>query len=117
VAGLASKDGTFVNGQERVQRFDVAIVPPPVVRTDLEVLLHLGKRWGVFDTRWTARDVFERMRDSVPGYDIRVWDSQEVAGFPPSASPVSAYDALLSARLDRALGVAAETATPGGTPK
>jgi hypothetical protein len=95
-----------------VQRFDVAVVPPPIVRTDLEVLLHLGKRWGAFDTQWTARAVFERMRDSVPGYAGLAWDAPAVAGNDASASPTSAYDVLLERRLANPAEVLAAAAAP-----
>jgi NADH-quinone oxidoreductase subunit G len=90
----SGKDGTFVNMKGRVQRFDVAIVPPPIVRTDLEVLLHLGSRWGAFETRWTARDVFDRMKATVPGYAGLDRDGDDVVGNPPSISPAAAYDVL-----------------------
>ena len=93
-ANLASKDGTFVNFEGRVQRFDRAIVPPPVARQDLEILLHLGKLWGMFDTAWTAPDVFARMKDSVPGYTGLDWNSDDLVGNPPSSSITSAYDVL-----------------------
>ncbi|HEX2798562.1 MAG TPA: 2Fe-2S iron-sulfur cluster-binding protein, partial [Thermoanaerobaculia bacterium] len=63
-APLSGKEGTFVNVKGRVQRVDMAIMSAPIVRTDLEILLHLGGRWGAFDTQWTARDVFERMQAS-----------------------------------------------------
>lgn len=94
VAPLSGKEGTFVNAKGLVQRVDVAIVSPPVVRTDLEVLLHLGGRWNAFDTQWTARDVFERMRGSVAGYAGLTWDSDALVGNPPSISPAAAYDVL-----------------------
>jgi len=93
-APLSGKEGTFVNARGRVQRLDMAIVPPPIVRTDLEILLHLGGRWGAFDTRWTARDVFDRMKSSVPGYRGLEWDSDALVGNPPSISPAAAYDVL-----------------------
>ena len=93
-APLSGKEGTFVNVKGRVQRLDMAIMSPPVVRTDLEILLHLGARWNAFDTQWTARDVFERMRDSVAGYAGLDWDSDAVVGNPPSISPAAAYDVL-----------------------
>ena len=67
-ASLAGTEGTFVNAKGRVQRVDLAILAPPIVRTDLEIFLHLGARFGAFDTQWTARDVFDRMKASVPGY-------------------------------------------------
>jgi NADH-quinone oxidoreductase subunit G len=93
-APLSGKEGTFVNARGRVQRVDMAIVSPPIVRTDLEILLHLGGRWGAFDTQWTARDVFEKMRGSVAGYGDLAWDSDALVGNPPSISPAAAYDVL-----------------------
>ncbi len=93
-APLSGKEGTFVNVKGRVQRVDVAIVSPPIVRTDLEILLHLGARFGAFDTQWTARDVFERMQGSVAGYGALAWDSDALVGNPPSISPAAAYDVL-----------------------
>jgi len=93
-AGLAGTEGTFVNAKGRVQRVDCAILAPPIVRTNLEIFLHLGARWGAFDTRWTARDVFDRMKASVPGYAGLDWDSDDVVGNPPSISPAAAYDVL-----------------------
>ncbi|MGZ5430233.1 MAG: 2Fe-2S iron-sulfur cluster-binding protein, partial [Thermoanaerobaculia bacterium] len=93
-APLSGKEGTFMNVKGRVQRVDTAIVSPPIVRTDLEILLHLGARWGAFDTQWTARDVFEKMQSSVAGYDGLAWDSDALVGNPPSISPAAAYDVL-----------------------
>jgi NADH-quinone oxidoreductase subunit G len=93
-APLSGKEGTFVNAKGRVQRVDMAIMSPPIVRTDLEILLHLGARWGAFDTQWTARDVFERMQGSVAGYGGLAWDSDALVGNPPSISPAAAYDVL-----------------------
>ncbi|HEX2757940.1 MAG TPA: molybdopterin-dependent oxidoreductase, partial [Thermoanaerobaculia bacterium] len=93
-APLSGKEGTFVNVKGRVQRVDMAIMSAPIVRTDLEILLHLGGRWGAFDTQWTARDVFERMRGSVAGYGGLAWDSDALVGNPPSISPAAAYDVL-----------------------
>jgi len=93
-APLSGKDGTFVNVKGRAQRMDRAIMSPPVVRTDLEILLHLGARWGAFDTQWTARDVFEKMKGLVAGYAGLDWDSDALVGNPPSISPAAAYDVL-----------------------
>jgi NADH-quinone oxidoreductase subunit G len=94
IAPLSGKEGTFVNAKGLVQRVDMAIMSPPVVRTDLEVLLHLGQRWSAFDAQWTARDVFERMQSSVAGYAGLAWDSDALVGNPPSISPAAAYDVL-----------------------
>ena len=94
VASLAGTEGTFVNARGRVQRVDLAILAPPIVRTSLEVFLHLGAKFGAFDTQWTARDVFDRMKASVTGHAGLDWDSDELVGNPPSVSPAAAYDAL-----------------------
>jgi NADH-quinone oxidoreductase subunit G len=94
VSGLTGKDGSFLNVQGRVQRFDVAFVPPPIVKTDLEVLLHLGQRFGVFETRWTAADVFGKLAATVPAYGGLAWDAPAVVGLPPPVSPAAAYDVL-----------------------
>ncbi len=91
---LGGKDGTFVNQEGRVQRFDRAILPTPIVRADLEILLHLGKLFGAFETDWSAADVFDRMKGSVPGYASLDWNSDAIVGNPPSASITSAYDVL-----------------------
>ena len=94
VASLAGTEGTFVNAKGRVQRVDLAILAPPIVRTSLEVFLHLGAKYDAFDTQWTARDVFDRMKASVPGYAGLDWDSDDLVGNPPSVSPAAAYDAI-----------------------
>ncbi len=95
VAALSGKEGTFVNAQGRIQRFDLAILPPPIVRSDLDVLLHLGRRWDVFDTKWTARDVFAQLGAHFAPYEGILYDSRDLVGYPPSVSPAAAYDALL----------------------
>jgi NADH-quinone oxidoreductase subunit G len=93
-APLSGTEGTFVNAQGRIQRVDLAILASPIVRSDLEIFLHLGARWNAFETQWTARDVFDRMKASVPGYAGLDWDADGLVGNPPSISPAAAYDAL-----------------------
>ncbi len=83
--------------EEKVpQRFEMAFLPPPIVRSDLEVLLHLGKSFGLWDTQWTAREVFEEMKNSVTSYANAEWDSEAVVGHEASVAPADAYDVLLS---------------------
>lgn len=100
VTGLHGKEGSFVNVQGRVQRFEMAFVAPPIVRSDLEVLLHLGRRWGLFDPQWTARDVFLEMKSTVKGYADLDFDAPMLVGNEPSVSPAAAYDELLSPRVE-----------------
>ncbi len=116
-ANLGGKEGTFVNREGRVQRFDRAILPPPIVRTDLEILLHLGKLFGAFETGWGPAEVFDRMKGSVPGYAGLDWNSDAVVGNPPSASITSAYDVLgLETRPDEEVFARPSVAAPDVKP-
>jgi formate dehydrogenase major subunit len=49
VASSFEKDGTFMNGERRIQRVRAAIPPRGGVKTDLEVACELGKRLGYAD--------------------------------------------------------------------
>ena len=46
VAASYEKDGTFMNGERRVQRVRAAVPPPPGVRTDWEVLRDVAAAMG-----------------------------------------------------------------------
>lgn len=45
-AGVLEQDGTFTNGERRIQRVRRAIAPPGDARPDWEVALHLGRSLG-----------------------------------------------------------------------
>jgi len=49
---------------------------------------------GAFETTWTAENVFNRMKGSVPGHAGLDWNSDDLVGNPPSISPAAAYDVL-----------------------
>ena len=84
-----------MNAKGRVQRVDLAILAPPIVRTDLEILLHLGARWGAFDTQVDRAGRLRAHEGVRPGLRRRsTWDSDGLVGNPPSISPAAAYDAL-----------------------
>ena len=69
-ASFTEKDGTFTNTERRVQRLKKAIDPPGDARTDMEILLMLGKSMG-YEKQFSykdAQDVFDEIRDLVPEY-------------------------------------------------
>ncbi|MBL8897319.1 MAG: formate dehydrogenase subunit alpha [Planctomycetes bacterium] len=45
-AGVLEQDGTFTNGERRIQRVRAAVSPPTGARPDWEVALEVGKRLG-----------------------------------------------------------------------
>jgi NADH-quinone oxidoreductase subunit G len=68
VATHAEKDGTLVNVQWRLQRFEQAFAPPGQVRPAAEVLADL---LGRFEAGWEGLgtgDVFARMADELPAF-------------------------------------------------
>jgi NADH-quinone oxidoreductase subunit G len=74
VATHAEKDGTFVNVENRLQRFERAFPPPGQVRPAVEVLAEL---LGGFDDEWAgfadagtgaARQAFARLAATVPAF-------------------------------------------------
>jgi len=80
-ASLAEKEGTFTNGQGRVQRFERAFLPKPPVRAHWELLLMLATELGFGDRNWTPSDLREQIRREVEGYgDVT---EKELAGGGP----------------------------------
>jgi len=80
-ASLAEKEGTFTNGQGRVQRFERAFLPKPPVRAHWELLLMLATALGFGDRNWTPSDLREQIRREVEGYgDVT---ERELAGGGP----------------------------------
>lgn len=76
------KDGTFMNGERRVQRIRAAVKPRGNARSDLEIICDLAQKMGFardFDFK-TAEDVWNEVRAVwPPGYGI-TYDRIEKAG-------------------------------------
>jgi NADH-quinone oxidoreductase subunit G len=73
VAHHGEKDGTFVNVEWRVQRFEKAFPPTGQVRPAVEVLADLLSR---FDATWahqSASTVFDRMAGELPAFAGLSW--------------------------------------------
>ncbi|HEX6865590.1 MAG TPA: molybdopterin-dependent oxidoreductase [Thermoanaerobaculia bacterium] len=90
----AEKDGTFVNVDWRVQRFEKAFPPPGQTRNTIEVLLDLLTR---FDPIWSKTQsvgqVFDQMAEKIPAFAGLSWRTLPATGSVlnvPEAGPVAA---------------------------
>jgi NADH-quinone oxidoreductase subunit G len=80
VATHAEKDGTFVNAEWRVQRFNAAFPAPSQVRSTIEVLSDLLSR---FDPKWgglTPGKAFDQISAEVPAFAGLRWATLPATG-------------------------------------
>ncbi|MFZ1701583.1 MAG: formate dehydrogenase subunit alpha [Pyrinomonadaceae bacterium] len=76
------KDGTFMNGERRIQRIRTAVTPRGSSRSDLEIVCDLGRKMGFAEdfAFESAEDVWNEIRAVwPPGYGI-TYDRIEDAG-------------------------------------
>ncbi|MEA2562485.1 MAG: NADH-quinone oxidoreductase subunit [Acidobacteriota bacterium] len=91
VSTHAEKDGTFVNAEWRVQRFNAAFPAPGQTRSTVEVLSEL---LGRFEAKWaglTADKVFDRIGSEVPAFAGLTWHTLPATGSAlhvPGANPM-----------------------------
>jgi anaerobic selenocysteine-containing dehydrogenase len=106
IATHAEKDGTFVNVEWRVQRFERAFPPPGQARPGVEALSELLAR---YDARWanlTAPQVFERLAAELPAFAGLGWRGLPATGAPLAVEQARAFpQAHLSAPEDTAVGI------------
>jgi len=106
VATHAEKDGTFVNVEWRVQRFERAFPPPGQARPTVEALSELLAR---YDARWAnlaAPAVFDRLAAELPAFAGLAWHQIPATGAPldlPAARAVPASH--VQAPEDTAVGI------------
>jgi NADH-quinone oxidoreductase subunit G len=67
-ASLAEKEGTFTNGQGRVQMFERAFLPKPPARPHWELILMLANALGFGERGWTPADLRAQIAAEVPNY-------------------------------------------------
>ncbi len=78
----AEREGTFVNCQGRLQRFEAAFRPPLEVRPGVEILAAVLAR---FEPRWSsvsAATVFDLLAEEVPAFAGLRWADIPAAGLP-----------------------------------
>ena len=67
-ASFAEKEGTFVNTERRIQHAHKAIDPPGEARADLEILIELSKRMGLYTPFENASDVMDEIARVTPSW-------------------------------------------------
>ena len=90
LANHAEKDGTFVNVEQRLQRFRAAFPPPGLVRTGVEVLTDLLARYEPGWAGLGTAAVFDRMAREVPAFSGLAFDRIPATGVElqaPGAGP------------------------------
>lgn len=106
VATHAEKDGTFVNVEWRVQRFERAFPPPGQARPAVEALSELLAR---YDARWanlTAPAVFDRLAAALPAFAGLSWHRLAATGAALALPAARAFpESHLLAPEDTAVGI------------
>src|SRR4029453_6835416 len=80
--------GTFTNSERRVSRVRAAVAPPGDARSDFDIFLDIGRRFGCADelfAGWSSpRDAFEEWRRVSAGrpcdYSGITWERIDAAG-------------------------------------
>jgi formate dehydrogenase alpha subunit len=67
-ASFAEKEGTFVNTERRIQHANKAIDPPGEARADLDILIELSKRMGLYTPFENASDVMDEIARVTPSW-------------------------------------------------
>lgn len=78
----AEREGTFTNGERRIQRFYPAIQPVGQCRADWQILAQIGERVGLGKPPFAASLLFKEITSNLPqlnGIDYRslAWTDQE----------------------------------------
>ena len=106
VATHAEKDGTFVNVEWRVQRFERAFSPPGQARPAVEALSELLTR---YDARWAnlgAPAVFDRLAAELPAFAGLSWHHLPATGAALDVPAARAFpEPHLQAPEDTAVGI------------
>jgi NADH-quinone oxidoreductase subunit G len=106
VATHAEKDGTFVNVEWRVQRFERAFPPPGQARSAAEALCELLAR---YDGRWanlSEAAIFDLIAAEIPAFTGLSWDRLPATGAILDLPQARAFrEPRLSAPEDTAAGI------------
>lgn len=80
LATPVEREGTMVNSQWRLQRFERVAAPPLEVRTLLDVAMELLSRWDVSWKGHSVSEVFHRMASSIPQFGNLTWNRIPATG-------------------------------------
>jgi NADH-quinone oxidoreductase subunit G len=74
------KNGTYVNAEYRLQRFEAAYPPPGQVRPLVDVLIDLLARFEPSWARLTTPAVFDKLAGEIPAFAGITWESLPATG-------------------------------------
>lgn len=80
IACFFEKDGTFTNGERRVQRVNKIFEPPNGVKTDGEVIFDMMKRFDFDQSEWEGPQVLKEVSQVVPFFSGANWENLEGQG-------------------------------------
>ena len=73
-ASFLEKDGTFTNGERRVQRVNKVVEPLEGTKTDGQIIVDVMNRMGYEQPDYTAAGVLEEISQIVPFFRGAVWE-------------------------------------------
>ena len=79
-ATFAEKTGTFTNTERRVQLGYQALLPPPGVRQDYQIIADIAARFGAVDFPRTPEGLFQQIKDLTPSYHGMTYTRLEKEG-------------------------------------
>ncbi|MCB9222544.1 MAG: formate dehydrogenase subunit alpha [Crocinitomicaceae bacterium] len=73
-ASFLEKDGTFTNGERRIQRVNKVVEPLEGTKTDGQIIIDVMNRLGYKQADYTAEGVLQEVSQIVPFFRGVVWD-------------------------------------------
>lgn len=74
-ASFLEKDGTFTNGERRIQRVNAAIDPLPGTRSDGEIVCNIMQRMGYDQGHYDAAELLREISQVVPFFAGVTWEN------------------------------------------
>ena len=73
-ASFLEKDGTFTNGERRIQRVNKVVEPIPGCKPDGQIIVDIMNKMGYDQPDYTAEGVLKEIAEIVPFFRGVVWD-------------------------------------------
>lgn len=74
-ASFLEKEGTFTNGERRIQRVNKVVEPIPGCKPDGQIIVEIMNRMGYAQPDYTAKGMLEEISQIVPFFKGATWDN------------------------------------------
>lgn len=74
-ASFLEKNGTFTNGERRIQRVNQVVEPLPGTKADGEILVDIMNKMGYPQAKYVAADILHEIAQIVPFFAGVTWDN------------------------------------------